>query len=140
MTETYVFERAVVLICQCLKPCHMPFKDAETGEWSQLGCLRTVGHEPPCSLDAPDGGFAYRDPPEAIGPRVVMRRREPDSRHYDGKCPQCLREYTVTVASFSSDEAATLVPLGAIAPNYDDDEVIVDGPDTPENRRWGPVR
>lgn len=126
MTETYVFERAVVLICQCIKPCLAPFRD-ETGQWSTLGCLRETGHDDGGvpggghSLDGPTGGFAYRDPPEPNGPRIVMRLGETGS--YFGKCHQCLRDYMLTVGSVNDAPAQPV-----IAPNYDDDEVIVDGP------------
>lgn len=114
MTDTYVFEHGVVLLCQCMPPCHAPFRD-ETGEWSMIGCLLPKGHDAGDdilggghSLDGPPGGFAYRDPPTAVGMRIVLRRAQPGADIFRGTCLRCLREYAMSVTSFSAETAAVV--------------------------------
>lgn len=91
-------ERPVVVICQCIPPCLMPFK-RDDGSWESMGCMLTQGHEPPCSLDGP-GDFTYREEAIAQGMRIVLRETEGNAM-FRGKCPRCGREYAMGAVSIA---------------------------------------
>lgn len=120
--DYFVFEKGVVLLCQCLPPCRLPFKD-ETGAWSLVGCLLPKEHEGEHSADAPHGGFAYRNPQSSQGMRVVMRQSQPGGV-YRGTCPRCLREYAMAVTSFSGETAAIVAAGTDAPPDFNNDPSV----------------
>lgn len=94
-----MFERPVqIVLCQCQHPCFLPFRvgDGEDAQWSDTGCLKVKGHEGKCGLDGP-GIITYREPPERIGPRVLLR--EIGENVWAGTCSVCGREYKATVST-----------------------------------------
>lgn len=87
-----VLEHRPIVICQCIPPCFMPFRD-EMGEWASVGCLMPTGHEGEHGPDGP-GEVIYRDPPARTGFRVVLRKAD-GLDVWSGHCQRCHRNYSM---------------------------------------------
>lgn len=94
-----ILETNPVALCQCQPPCLLPFRGPE-GKWSTYGCMGVKDHDPPCGPEGA-GDWTYRDPPERIGLRIVLRQVEPGGL-YRGTCPRCARVYAFGAATLGA--------------------------------------